>query len=510
LFPKKSTFELAASGAARGKIMADVKISGLPAASSVTGAMEFEVNDGGSSKKATGDQIQDKVIGTTNGLIARTAANTVAARTLTAGAGIIVSNGNGVAGNPTVTLDPDAIPSSFEIGDTLTTARNPGAGWLEANGGLKSTTSYAALYAVIGDDYAPITYPFKLVKQSIPGAGTSSLFTGASWNPNGRYFCTSQEDNPRIQVWKFAKGVASKLSDPNTMPPGSAYDAEWSPTGQHIAVAHNASPFISFYQFDETSETLSKIANPASLPAGQGNGVSWSPDGLTLAIALNVSPFVAVYDFTTGSPVKMSDPATLPAGASQSVSWSPDGRYLSVAHLVTPFVTIYDFKTGVPVKIANPAALPAGDGYSVAWSPSGRWMSVGHNTTPFLSTYDWTSGVPIKAANPAPVPTSTCYSLGWDPSSRFLAAGTGASSSNAIGIYDMSSGSPVRITAGVTDITNNIRSLAFSPSGRDLIAINRDSFNAGMFNLRVTPPSGVFYLPRLGLEGSLRTYIKAA
>jgi len=40
----------------------------------------------------------------TNGLIARTAADTVTARTLTQGAGIAVTNGNGVAGNPTVAL----------------------------------------------------------------------------------------------------------------------------------------------------------------------------------------------------------------------------------------------------------------------------------------------------------------------------------------------------------------------------------------------------------------------
>jgi len=38
-----------------------------------------------------------------NGILARTAANTTAARTITAGTGISVSNGNGVSGNPTIT-----------------------------------------------------------------------------------------------------------------------------------------------------------------------------------------------------------------------------------------------------------------------------------------------------------------------------------------------------------------------------------------------------------------------
>jgi hypothetical protein len=41
----------------------------------------------------------------TNGLVARTGAGTAAARTLTAGTGIVVTNGDGVAGNPTVAAD---------------------------------------------------------------------------------------------------------------------------------------------------------------------------------------------------------------------------------------------------------------------------------------------------------------------------------------------------------------------------------------------------------------------
>ena len=38
----------------------------------------------------------------------------------------------------------------FEIGDTLATARNPGAGWLEGNGSVLAQSSYAALFAAIG------------------------------------------------------------------------------------------------------------------------------------------------------------------------------------------------------------------------------------------------------------------------------------------------------------------------------------------------------------------------
>jgi len=50
----------------------------------------------------------------TNGIIARTAANTVAARTITAGTGISVSNGDGVSGNPTIA---NTAPNENHTGD---------------------------------------------------------------------------------------------------------------------------------------------------------------------------------------------------------------------------------------------------------------------------------------------------------------------------------------------------------------------------------------------------------
>lgn len=86
--------------------MVDVKISDLTAAGAATGAMQIEVNDGGTSKRITNNQLQDLIIGAAaTGLVARTAANTVAQRSIANGNGIAVSNGDGVAGNPTVQID---------------------------------------------------------------------------------------------------------------------------------------------------------------------------------------------------------------------------------------------------------------------------------------------------------------------------------------------------------------------------------------------------------------------
>lgn len=85
--------------------MVDVKISDLTPATSASGAMQLEVNDNGASKRLTVDQLQDKVIGTTNGMLVRSAANTVVARTIEGGTGVSITNGDGVAGNPKVDMN---------------------------------------------------------------------------------------------------------------------------------------------------------------------------------------------------------------------------------------------------------------------------------------------------------------------------------------------------------------------------------------------------------------------
>ena len=65
----------------------------------------------------------------TTGIVARTAADTVTARTLTAGNGISVTNGNGVSGNPTVSInnlvvatlsDPQTFNSAKTFSSTVT------------------------------------------------------------------------------------------------------------------------------------------------------------------------------------------------------------------------------------------------------------------------------------------------------------------------------------------------------------------------------------------------------
>lgn len=88
--------------------MADSAISGLPAATVGATTDEYASNEAGTTKKKTPPLIVAGSVAA-SGILARTSNAAVAARTITAGDGIGVTAGDGVAGNPTIAVAADVV-----------------------------------------------------------------------------------------------------------------------------------------------------------------------------------------------------------------------------------------------------------------------------------------------------------------------------------------------------------------------------------------------------------------
>jgi hypothetical protein len=100
------------------------------------------------------------------------------------------------------------------------------------------------------------------------------------------------------------------------------------------------------------SLSLVRQTQPALVPEGNANGVAWSADGKLLAVAHAITPFLSIFNYneSTNTYTNFADPNTLATGASSpfmptntgnGVDFSPNGDYLAVAHSNSPFCTVY-------------------------------------------------------------------------------------------------------------------------------------------------------------------------
>jgi hypothetical protein len=127
----------------------------------------------------------------TDGLIARTGPGTVAARTITAGANISVTNGDGVAGNPVVAVTGLAAIANSGSASDLTSGTVPAArlnlttdgNMLRRSGGVLQERTPSQVLADIGAAAASHTHPLSQLEQSGAATGQVPQWNGSAWVP---------------------------------------------------------------------------------------------------------------------------------------------------------------------------------------------------------------------------------------------------------------------------------------------------------------------------------------
>lgn len=207
-------------------------ISGKTSAT-LTGAEEVLINDAGTLKKTTTQDIADLGGGGgggladpgANGIVVRTALNTTVARTLTAGTNVSVSNGSGVSGNPTVSV-PDASTTTKGVVELATDG--------EVAAGLAVQANDSRLHAAVtvtDSDTVDLTLTGQDIEAdvrtqlSITSDANGIKLSGDAATPgNNRYYGTNGSGTKGYHALPADTGI-TQLTGDVTAGPGSGSQA---------------------------------------------------------------------------------------------------------------------------------------------------------------------------------------------------------------------------------------------------------------------------------------------
>jgi hypothetical protein len=140
-------------------------------------------------------------------------------------------------------------------------------------------------------------------------------------------------------------------------------------TPQNDAVVGNnltASPFMSGFQWSDTTGFGTMFAAPSSIPgvmnSTYGSKAAMHPKGTAVAVISAASPFTNAYAFSsaTGFGTKYANPGTLLTGsAGMGCPFSDDGLAITYGNSVSPYTHTYAFSeaTGFGTKFANPTTV---------------------------------------------------------------------------------------------------------------------------------------------------------
>lgn len=221
----------------------------------------------------------------TNGILTQTAADTFAGRSIAAGTGITVTNGDGISGNPTVALTSNTI-SGVALGsnlNTLTLGTGLGGTSYNGTGAVTASVTYgtSASTACVGNDarLSDARTPTSHVHGNISNAGaigttanlpiittTSGVLTTGSFGTSANTFCQGNDarlSDTRIftanNTYAFAAGTSGS---PSITANGDTNTGAWFPAADTIAFSTAGTEKVRLHSSGKMSiGTSSEAAN---------------------------------------------------------------------------------------------------------------------------------------------------------------------------------------------------------------------------------------------------------
>lgn len=242
---------------------------------------------------------------------------------------------------------------------------------------------------VIGVSGATFT---NLVDYQLVSSEGGNYRARCAFSPDGSLFAVAHNASPYVSLYSVSGSTFTKLSNPSTLPSGSAKGISFSPDGSKLCVAHSGG--VTIYSISGTTFTAIGTA-----PTGMGasNGCSFSSDSSMLAVASNASPYINSYSIDGTTYTKLSNPATLPTGAAQDCEFDTTGNYLAVSHANSPYITIYSISGTTFTKASNPPTIPASSSQGCAFSSTGKYLAVASIGAPYANAYNVTAdAIPEK------------------------------------------------------------------------------------------------------------------
>ena len=307
-----------------------------------------------------------------------------------------------------------------------------------------------------------------------------------------RYLAQVESSSPFIAIYDYSdQDNPFQIADPATLPAGSGNSCDWRPSSVLLGVAHAVTPFITFYELQDSVAT--KIADPATLPTTTGMMIRFSPDGRWCAVGCassGTSPqTLFIYDLITDAPVNVAGVVAFIVTVN-SLSWSWSSQYLTVNEFV------YDMTSGTPVLAHT---LVMNNVVDASWSIDDRYLCMMDTASPFIGFFDWDSGSPVKLADPVTTIPSTGHGCVWDLVDdrvvQTIHGHIGVSPGNDSTRYDLTSGLAVAITdlnpepsvagAGTPQRT------AMRSNNERLAVCSDQSTRLFVYDNTVSPPVGV-------------------